>query len=134
MRTTTTPTHFPDIEPATIEFSVIPAQALDLREYWTVEEPAVDGPVSWAEFATEASELASLGEGRFDATGLCLVGSLRRDGWPRISPVEPLISHVSAFLRPRQKRDASIVPTAPDSKSTTAWKASSKAPIWPGST
>ncbi|MEN3301827.1 hypothetical protein [Pseudonocardia sp.] len=49
MRTTTTPTHFPDIEPATIEFSVIPAQALDLREYWTAEEPAVDGPVSWAE-------------------------------------------------------------------------------------
>jgi hypothetical protein len=54
--------------------------------------------VSWAEFATEASELASLGEGRFDATGLCLVGSLRRDGWPRISPVEPLISHGQLYL------------------------------------
>ena len=49
MRTTTAAAHFPDIEPATIEFSAIPAQALDLREYWTAEEPAVDGPVSWAE-------------------------------------------------------------------------------------
>jgi hypothetical protein len=27
--------------------------------------------VSWAEFAAEAPELASLGEARVDATGLC---------------------------------------------------------------
>jgi hypothetical protein len=47
--------------------------------------------VNWQGFATEAPELASLGEERFDETGLCLVGTLRRDGSPRISPVEPYI-------------------------------------------
>src|SRR3979409_111310 len=54
--------------------------------------------VSWAEFATEAPELAELGAARFDTSGLCLVGTLRRDGWPRISPVEPLIAHGQVYL------------------------------------
>ena len=54
--------------------------------------------VSWAEFATEAPELAELGAARFDTSGLCLVGTLRRDGWPRISPVEPLIAHGQLYL------------------------------------
>ena len=40
-------------------------------------------------------------------------------------PFEPLISQLSAFFRPAAKRDASIVPTAPPSKSTTASNASS---------
>ena len=42
-----------------------------------------------------------------------------------MEPLEPLISHVNAFLRPGQKRDASTVPIAPFSNSTTASKASS---------
>jgi hypothetical protein len=54
--------------------------------------------VSWADFAAEAPELAGPGAARFDATGLCLVGTLRRDGWPRISPVEPLIAHDNLYL------------------------------------
>jgi hypothetical protein len=54
--------------------------------------------VHWSEFAAEAPELARLGAARFDATGLCLVGTLRRDGWPRISPVEPLIAHGKLYL------------------------------------
>jgi hypothetical protein len=54
--------------------------------------------VSWADFAAEAPELAGLGAARFDATGLCLVGTLRRAGWPRISPVEPLIAHGNLYL------------------------------------
>jgi hypothetical protein len=54
--------------------------------------------VSWADFVAEAPELARLGSARFDATGLCLVGTLRRDGWPRISPVEPLIAHDNLYL------------------------------------
>lgn len=49
MRTTTAPAQFPDIEPATIEFTAIPAQSLDLREYWTAEAPV--GPTSWVEAA-----------------------------------------------------------------------------------
>jgi hypothetical protein len=43
----------------------------------------------WAEFATAAPELARLAEERFDRAGLALLGTLRRDGSPRISPVEP---------------------------------------------
>ena len=39
--------------------------------------------------------------------------------------MEPLISHVKAFFRPWQKRDASIVPTAPFSNRTTDSTASS---------
>ncbi len=43
----------------------------------------------WQEFATAAPELAALGEERLRARELCLVGTLRRSGYPRISPVEP---------------------------------------------
>ena len=37
------------------------------------------------------AELAARGLARFDATGLSLIGTLRRDGSPRISAVEPFI-------------------------------------------
>jgi hypothetical protein len=43
----------------------------------------------WDEFAEAAPELAKLGEDRLRARELCLVGTLRRNGFPRISPVEP---------------------------------------------
>jgi hypothetical protein len=43
----------------------------------------------WAEFASACPELARLGEERLRSRELCLVGTLRRNGWPRISPVEP---------------------------------------------
>jgi hypothetical protein len=46
---------------------------------------------TWAEFAGARPELASRGLARFEATGLSLIGTLRRDGSPRISAVEPLI-------------------------------------------
>lgn len=46
----------------------------------------------WNEFATAAPELARLGEERLEKWGLCLVGTIRRDGTPRISPVEPVIT------------------------------------------
>ena len=45
--------------------------------------------VRWDEFAAAAPELAGLGEQRLRDRELCLVGTLRRTGWPRISPVEP---------------------------------------------
>ena len=47
--------------------------------------------MNWAEFRRSAPELARLGEERFDRTGLALVGTIRADGFPRISPVEPFI-------------------------------------------
>ena len=43
----------------------------------------------WDEFVIAAPELAGLGEDRLRGRELCLVGTLRRNGWPRISPVEP---------------------------------------------
>ena len=45
----------------------------------------------WDEFAAEASELAALGIERFERTGVCLIGTLRADGSPRISPIEPYV-------------------------------------------
>ena len=55
-------------------------------------------PVTWAEFAESAPELAALGVAQFARTGLALVGTLRRDGWPRISPVEPFIANGQLYL------------------------------------
>ena len=49
--------------------------------------------MTWAEFKANAPVLAALGEERFERTGLVLLGTLRSNGWPRISPVEFLIAH-----------------------------------------
>ena len=43
----------------------------------------------WEEFAAACPELAKLGEDRLRARELCLLGTLRRNGHPRISPCEP---------------------------------------------
>ena len=47
---------------------------------------------TWTEFATEAPEIAALAESRLAATGLMMLGTLRRDGFPRISPMEPVLA------------------------------------------
>ena len=54
--------------------------------------------MNWAEFAGAAPELARWGEERFKKTGLALVGTVRKDGLPRISPVEPLIVDGQLYL------------------------------------
>lgn len=43
----------------------------------------------WRDFEAAAPDLAQRGRDRFERTGVVLVGSLRSDGSPRISPVEP---------------------------------------------
>ena len=48
--------------------------------------------VNWQEFKANAPELAALGEERFERTGLVLLATLRKNGWPRISPVEFVIT------------------------------------------
>jgi hypothetical protein len=53
---------------------------------------------SWQQFQDEAPELARRADERFDKTGLVLVGTLRRDGWPRISPVEPIQMEGALYL------------------------------------
>ena len=52
----------------------------------------------WEEFKRNAPELAALGEERFERSGLVLIGTLRKNGWPRISPVEPLITDGRFYL------------------------------------
>ncbi len=54
--------------------------------------------MTWEEFERDAPELAALGRERFERSGLALVGTLRRNGWPRISPVEPLIVDGHLYL------------------------------------
>ena len=38
------------------------------------------------------------GEARLEATGLCMLGTLRANGFPRISPVEPLLHDGQLYL------------------------------------
>ncbi len=54
--------------------------------------------MNWSAFAEAAPELARFGEERFKSTGLALVGTIRKDGLPRISPVEPLIVDGQLYL------------------------------------
>jgi len=47
--------------------------------------------VRWEEFEASEPELASLARGEFDRYGMVLVGTLRKDGSPRISCVLPYV-------------------------------------------
>ncbi|MFD3746859.1 pyridoxamine 5'-phosphate oxidase family protein [Nocardia sp. NPDC058633] len=47
---------------------------------------------TWSQFTEEAPSIAALFLRRHRATGnLCMLGTLRADGSPRISPIEPMI-------------------------------------------
>jgi hypothetical protein len=45
--------------------------------------------VSWSRFTAEAPGLAALCRSRLEGPGVGLLGTIRRDGAPRIDPVEP---------------------------------------------
>jgi hypothetical protein len=45
--------------------------------------------MTWAELEDAAPELGRLGRERLEQTRIALIGTLRKDGSPRISPVEP---------------------------------------------
>jgi hypothetical protein len=45
--------------------------------------------MTWAELEPAAPELARLGRERLESTRVALIGTLRKDGSPRISPIEP---------------------------------------------
>ena len=49
------------------------------------------GVMIWRDFEAAAPELARLGRERFERTGVVLVATVRKDGSPRISPVEPYL-------------------------------------------
>lgn len=44
--------------------------------------------MNWEQFTQAAPELAQLGWERFERQELCMLGTLRAGGWPRISPCE----------------------------------------------
>ena len=53
---------------------------------------------TWGEFQSADPELAVKGEERFDRTGILLLGTIRRDGRPRISPVEVVLTDGQLYL------------------------------------
>ena len=54
--------------------------------------------MNWEGFKTAAPELSEAGEKLFERVGVVLVGTLRKDGSPRISPVEQLIVGGQLYL------------------------------------
>lgn len=46
--------------------------------------------MKWHDFQEATPEIAIAGAQRFQRARLALIGTLRLDGWPRISPVEPV--------------------------------------------
>ena len=54
--------------------------------------------MTWAEFKQAAPGLAEKAESLFDASGIVMVGTIRKDGSPRISPVEVLITDGKLYL------------------------------------
>jgi Pyridoxamine 5'-phosphate oxidase len=54
--------------------------------------------IEWPQFRQEAPETAAVFERRLAATGLALMATLRADGAPRISPLEPLLGDDRLWL------------------------------------
>src|SRR3989442_3280014 len=52
----------------------------------------------WKDFENAAPQLAGLGAERLLRTGLAIVATIRKDGTPRIDPVEPFFSHGHLLL------------------------------------
>jgi hypothetical protein len=48
--------------------------------------------MNWGDLEAAAPEIARLGKGRLDQARVALLATLRRDGSPRISPVEPFLT------------------------------------------
>jgi Pyridoxamine 5'-phosphate oxidase len=54
--------------------------------------------MSWRDFEDAAPELAQAARERFEATRIGLLGTLRADGSPRISPIEPYFTSEALLL------------------------------------
>ena len=54
--------------------------------------------MNWTEFGKAAPDLAARGEDMLRSTGVCLVGTIRADGSPRISPCEVILEEGELML------------------------------------
>ena len=65
--------------------------------------------MSWSDFERAAPSLARAARARLEATRIALLGTLRRDGSPRISPIEPYFAGdellLGAMARSLKARD-----------------------------
>lgn len=64
------------------------------------DRPRSDRPSTsdWAQLRAEAPDTAAVFERRLAATGLALMATVRADGSPRISPLEPLLADDRLWL------------------------------------
>ena len=53
---------------------------------------------AWSDVLTAAPELAQKVQARFDAHGLAMLATIRRDGYPRLSPIEALFTDETVWL------------------------------------
>lgn len=53
---------------------------------------------TWSDVLVAAPDLAKKVQARFDAHGLALLATLRRDGYPRLSPIEALFTPETIWL------------------------------------
>lgn len=44
--------------------------------------------MKWDDFAQQAPELAAVGRERMESTKVVMLGSIRKNGWPRVTPIE----------------------------------------------
>ena len=73
----------------------------DLRAFVDEEIAVEEGQtelVRWEEFQQQAPTFAELGRRRLGDPGVVLVGTIRSDGSPRVSPVEPLFWNGDLWL------------------------------------
>jgi hypothetical protein len=63
-----------------------------------VPDPGYRPPVRWADFEAQQPRFAALGREKLSGPGVVLVGTVRKDGSPRISPVEPLFWNGDLWL------------------------------------
>jgi hypothetical protein len=49
-----------------------------------------DEMATWTEMKLVAPEIGALAQARLEATGIAMLATLRRDGWPRISGIETM--------------------------------------------
>jgi hypothetical protein len=64
---------------------------------------------SWSEFSIEAPEIAAFGESRF-RSGVAYLGTIRRDGSPRVHPVTPILrEQLFLFMEPNSPKGKDLL-------------------------